>query len=130
MLGRKNFTQEELDAAKSAVATQLVTWDVVTGVDGVFETTYFNGMALALDRRFVHRVRGVTGKETTPLNELELLVDALLNHGGVLRGVSPIRYVPESSVLGLRLGDVVSLRRSTFEALSSAVLAELEARFS
>jgi hypothetical protein len=36
---------------------------------------------LAPDRRFVHRVRPVAGKEANPLNEVELLVESVLDHG-------------------------------------------------
>jgi hypothetical protein len=45
MLGRKTFTQEELDAAREAVAEQLAAAD---GADPAI----FNGLLLALDRRF------------------------------------------------------------------------------
>ena len=53
---------------------------------------YFNDLALALDRRYVHRLRIVTGKDGTPLNELEMLVESLLNNGGELRGNNVIKY--------------------------------------
>ncbi|MDT7743427.1 MAG: hypothetical protein QOE59_2505 [Actinomycetota bacterium] len=36
---------------------------------------------LAPDRRFVHRVRPVAGKDANPLNEVELLVESVLDHG-------------------------------------------------
>src|SRR5881275_892958 len=98
MLGRKSYTQDEVAAAKAAVAEQLAT------VDGD-DPAIFNGLLLALDRRFVHRLRSVTGKAGTPLNETELLVESLMNNGGVLRGNNVVKYAPEESVLGLELGD-------------------------
>jgi hypothetical protein len=113
MLGRKTFTQEELDAARAAVAAPHV----------------FNELLIALDRRFVHRLRGVTGKDGTPLNEVELLVESLMNNGGVLRGNNVIKYVPSESVLKLELGDRISLDRDQFEALSEAFFEELEAKY-
>jgi hypothetical protein len=48
-----------------------------------FESAYASDLLLALDRRFVHRLRAVTGKKGTPLNELDLLFGALMD-GGVL----------------------------------------------
>jgi hypothetical protein len=122
MLGRKTFTQEELDAAREAVAEQLAAAD---GADPAI----FNGLLLGLDRRFVHRLRGVTGKAGTPLNEAELLVESLMNNGGVLRGNNVIKYVPEESVLGLELGDQIRLSKAQFEELSTALFAELEAKY-
>src|SRR3954463_2405637 len=122
MLGRKTFTQEELDAAREAVAEQLAAAD---GADPVI----FNGLLLALDRRFVHRLRGVTGKAGTPFNETELLVESLMNNGGVLRGNNVIKYSPEESVLGLEIGDQIELTKAQFEELSKAFLAEIEAKY-
>jgi len=113
MLGRKEFTQEELDAARAALA----------------EPHVYNEMLLALDRRFVHRLRSVTGKAGTPLNETELLVESLMNNGGVLRGNNVIKYSPEESVLGLEIGDQIELTKAQFEELSKAFVAEIEAKY-
>jgi hypothetical protein len=49
-----------------------------------FEAVFATDLLPALDRPFVHRVRMVTGKDTDPLNEVELLVDSLRTNGGVL----------------------------------------------
>jgi hypothetical protein len=86
-------------------------------------------MVLALDRYFVHRVRAVSGKDGNPLNEVEMIVESLLTGGGVLRGMNVIRYVPGESVLGLEVGDGISLTAADFERLSNAFLAEIERRF-
>src|ERR1700730_1984571 len=98
MLGRKDYTREEVDHAKKAIDQQLnaykklanavanATSDTkVTAAVGAFEVLFFNNMVLALDRPFVHRVRMVTGKDCTPLNEVELLCDGLMNEGGIFR---------------------------------------------
>jgi hypothetical protein len=122
MLGRKSYTQEEVDGARTAVAEQLA---AVDGDDPVI----FNGLLLALDRRFVHRLRSVTGKDGSPLNEAELLVESLMNNGGVLRGNNVIKYVPADSVVKLEIGDQIKLSRAQFESLAEAVLAELEAKY-
>ena len=95
-----------------------------------FEAPFFNSMVLALDRWFVHRVRAVSGKDGNPLNEVELIVDSVMTSGGVLCGNNVIKYVPGESVLGLEIGDRISLTREQFERLSEAFLAEIERRFS
>ena len=59
MLGRKDFTREETDAAKASVAHQLSTFRKLRN-PGELEPVFFNAALLALDRRFVHRVRMVT----------------------------------------------------------------------
>lgn len=86
-------------------------------------------MALVLDRLYVHRVRMVTGKDGNPLNEVELLYESLMNNDGILRGSSAIKYVPEDSVLGLKVGDLIRLTSGQFERLSTAFFAELERKF-
>lgn len=129
MLGRKTFTPGEVATARANVATQLETWRRTGSADVDAEATYFNAMLLALDRIFVHRTRKVTGKATTPLNEAEVLVDALTLNDGEVRGVSGIDYDPEETVLGLAVGDRVRLDGGRFEKLAEAFLAEIEEKY-
>jgi hypothetical protein len=141
MLGRKDYTQEELDNARTAMRRQLAAYKkLAKAIDATedleakaaleaFEPLFFNNMALALDRLFVHRVRMVTGKDGTPLNELELLSESLMNNDGVLRAGTVIKYVPDESVVKLSVGDRIELRAAEFERLAKAVLAEIEAKF-
>ena len=142
MLGRKDYTQEELDHARDAVKQQLTAYKkLLKAVDGAgddrrvagavetFEPLLFNNMTLVLDRYFVHRLRGVTGKDGNPLNEVEMLADSLLNNGGELRGNNVIKYRPEESVLKLELGDPIRISAAEFERLSTAFLADLESKF-
>jgi hypothetical protein len=134
MLGRKDYTQEELTSCKVAIGAQLQAYkdvEAAVGEDALagFEGPFFNHMVLALDRYFVHRVRAVSGKDGNPVNEVELIVDSLMLHGGVLQGSNVIKYVPGDSVLGLEIGDRISLTREQFERLSDAFLAEIERRF-
>lgn len=128
MLGRKEFTGEEIEAAWTAVAEQLAAFRALRQ-PGALEPVFFNAAVLALDRRFVHRLRAVTGKGCTPLNELELLTDALMNNGGVLRAHKVITYRPADSVLGLAVGDRVALTAGDFERLAKAVIEELSEKF-
>jgi hypothetical protein len=139
MLGRKTFTPEELTHGRAVVGAQLaahkkLTAAVAGGSDAQaaldeFDTAFFNTMALALDRPFVHRLRGSTGKDGNALNELELIVDSLINNDGVLRGNNVIDYVPEDAVVKLKVGDRIQLTADEFERLAAAFFAELETRF-
>jgi hypothetical protein len=134
MLGRKDYTRDELESCKAAIGAQLEAYrkvEAAVGSDALaaLEGPFFNHMVLALDRYFVHRVRAVSGKDGNPLNEVELIVESLMTGGGVLRGMSVIKYVPGESVLGLEIGDRISLTAADFERLSAAFLAEIERRF-
>jgi hypothetical protein len=131
MLGRKTYTQEELDSARKAMAEQLAAYEAIERTPPLeaFEPLFFNNLLLALDRRFVHRLRGTTGKDGTPLNEAELLVESLMNNHGILRGNNVIKYVPAESVLKLEIGDRISLSAAQFERLSKGFLAEIESKY-
>jgi hypothetical protein len=140
MLGRKNYTREELEQAKAAIEQQLSAYKkLAKAVDGTngrtppaleaFEPLFFNSLMLTLDRYFVHRLRMVTGKDTSPLNELELLADSLMNNGGVLRGSNAIKYDRDASILKLQIGDSIELRAADFERLASSSFEELERKF-
>jgi hypothetical protein len=142
MLGRKNFTQEELDHSKAEINAQLATYKALCKaisaapsdmkVDAAltaFEARFFNNMVLALDRPFVHRVRMVTGKDGNPLNEVEMLCDSLMNNNGVLLSSNVIKLIPEQSVVGLNVGDTIALSARDFERLSTAFFDEIERKF-
>ncbi|MFD9666398.1 hypothetical protein ACFWAY_33080 [Rhodococcus sp. NPDC059968] len=142
MLGRKNYTKEEIDHAEASVAKQVAAYTSLTGaiageVTGKevfaaledFDPLFFDNMVLVLDRYFVHRIRAVTGKDGNPLNEVEIIVDSLMNNDGVLRGISVLKYVSGESVLKLEIGDRIRLSGDDFERLSAAFFAELRSRF-
>ncbi len=132
MLGRKNYTQEELDHAKTAIDQQLAAYRKLakvieatsdpkaTAALEAFEPLFFNNMALALDRYFVHRLRMVAGKDGNALNEVELLSDSPMNNDGVLRAKNVIKMTPEQSVSKLEEGERIALSRGQFERLSKA----------
>jgi hypothetical protein len=142
MLGRKQYSQEELDHARAAIEKQLAAYDtfVATAAGKAtdrqarnaqedFEGLFFNNITLVLDRYFVHRVRMVAGKDGNPLNEVEMICDSLMNNDGVLEGNNVVKYVPEQSVVKLALGDEIRLTEDQFRRLSDAFFAELERRF-
>ncbi|MDT4987282.1 MAG: hypothetical protein QOI74_1376 [Micromonosporaceae bacterium] len=142
MLGRKTYTREELDHSKAAIGQQLEAYKtLVEAVAGAttdtkvnsaradFEAQFFNNLTLALDRYFVHRLRTVTGKDGNPLNEVEMICDSLMNNNGLLRGTNVIKYVPDQSVVKLRIGEPIRLTADQFERLSAAFFADVERKF-
>jgi hypothetical protein len=141
MLGRKDYTKQELDNARTAIDRQVAAYKkLAKAVDAAsdpkaasaleaFEPLFFNNMTLALDRPFVHRIRNVTGKDGNPLNEVELLTESLIDNGGVLRGNNVIKLVPDESVLKLGVGDRIELTAAQFDRLAEAFFAEIAAKF-
>jgi hypothetical protein len=142
MLGRKNYTQDELDNGRAAIAQQLVAYRRLEAAveqapaDGdaraaltAFAPLFFNNLTLALDRYYVYRLRVVTGKDGNPLNEVELLSDSLMHNGGTLRRSNVIKFVPDDSVTKLQVGDRVALTADGFERLADAFFADLERKF-
>jgi len=140
MLGRKTYTPEEIDSARGAVEQQLTAYRALAAViaadsapselpDG-FEALYFNNMTIVLDRYFIHRIRPVTGKDSNPLNEVELLSDSLMNNKGILRTGPVVKYVPEQTIVKQPVRDPIRLTAADFESLAAGFLAEVERRFS
>lgn len=144
MLGRKSYTQAEIDQGKAALKQQLAAYKkLATAVAGAgsdkridtavesFESLFFNNMTLVLDRYFVHRFSGkdYEGKDGNPLNEVRLVCDSLMSHNGVLRSDKQIKLKPEQSVLKLNVGDPIRITGEQFDRLSAAFFAELERRF-
>ncbi|KQX06998.1 MULTISPECIES: hypothetical protein [unclassified Leifsonia] len=137
MLGR-NFTQDELDHARSEIVDQLAAYEVlaatVTDPAGlaaldVFSPSFFNAMLLALDRPFVHRLHLVTGTDGNALNEVEVLVDSLINHGGILQPSTELALDPATSVTGIAFGERIRLTVDQFERLAAAFFVEIEKKF-
>src|SRR5205085_2569884 len=125
----KDYTAEEIAAGKALIKAQLAALKKAKAT-GDLETVTCTSAVLALDRFYVHRIRPVTGKDGTPLNELELIAMSLLVHGGVFTTDKVIKYKPELSVLGLKPGDKVALNAADVQRLSDAVFAELAEKFS
>jgi hypothetical protein len=141
MLGRKNYEPEELDAAKTMVDAHVARFRALrkavaaggdkkaTAAVDALEPALGNDLAMMLDRFFVHRIRGVTGKANTPLNELELVTESLMLHGGRFRTNKVLKYSAADSVLGLEPGDEIALSVDDVARLADAVFAELNDKF-
>lgn len=86
MLGRKNYTQEELEHGRAAVKEQIAVYKkhakeitsqktdkkLQSALEN-FEGLFFNDLTLALDRYCVHRLQIETGKDGNLLNAVELI---------------------------------------------------------
>ena len=142
MLGRKDYTQEEFDNARAGVEQSVAAYaDLLAAIADApadrevdvamaqLETRFFNSMVIVLDRYFVYRLRMVTGKDANPLNEVEMLADSLMNNDGALRVGNAIRWIPDQTVLKLKVGDMIELTATDFERLSAAFFADLESKF-
>ncbi|MET0784791.1 hypothetical protein [Orlajensenia leifsoniae] len=138
MLGRKEYTYDELEHARSEVVGQLAAYEVLAGtLDDpaglaaleVFSPGFFTTMLLALDRPFVHRLHLVTGTDGNALNEVEMLVDSIINHGGVLQPSTELTLDPETSVTRIAFGEEIHLTVDQFERLAAAFFVEIEKKF-
>jgi hypothetical protein len=136
MLGRKNYTKEEIEHGKKALNEQLTAYKkLAKATDGaaltLFNEHFFNNMTLVMDRYFVHRLPGADyeGKDGNPLNEVRVIVDSLITNNGIMRSDNQIKLTPEASVLGINIGDTIKLSEQDFERLSGSFFAELRRRF-
>jgi hypothetical protein len=138
MFGRKNYTQAEFEHGRAAIKEQFDAYHHFAGkiasgpaapaLKG-FEGLFFNNMTLELDRFYVHRLRMVAGKDGNPLNKVEMICDSLMNNNGVFQDSTAIKYIPEQSVVKLKVGDRINLTADEFERLSAAFFAELKSKF-
>src|SRR3954465_15648639 len=105
----------------------------VTGLEGALESLeyeYFNNMLLVLEGYFVHRLRGVEGKDGNALNEVRVVARSLMENGGTVMADPQIRLDPARSVLGLEVGAPITLTLQQYRRISDAFLREIESKFS
>ena len=120
MVERKHFTRDEIargrDLVDAALSAHAALVDAVEdeAPDGTIETTladfdvlYFNGLALALDRLYVHRAANPSSAGSSPLAELERLVKSIITSDG-----EPVPFTGEQ-----------------FERLADGVFTELEKKY-
>jgi hypothetical protein len=138
MLGVKTYPQDYIDASRARVAAQVASFralaepahdaGLISPLAG-FSHEFFNNMVIVLDATFVHRLRGVEGKDGNPLNEVRMLANSLTAGGGLLTADKTIRYDQGKAVLGLPLGQPFRLSEDQFVELADAFYAELERKF-
>jgi hypothetical protein len=137
MLGVKTYPKPYVKQCRAQIDAQLDAYKAVAtaaakskraAIDA-FEPLFFNNLTVVLDRCFVHRLRGVEGKDGNPLNEVRMLCDSVIENKGVLRADKTIKYEPETSVSKLAVGDSIALDQATFTALCDAFFAEIQRKF-
>ena len=144
MLGMKEYDRDYIDGCRSRVESQTSMFREVaqaardhgdadlSGLEGALESLefeYFNNMLLVLEGYFVHRLRGVEGKDGNALNEVRVLARSLMENGGTVMEDTQIALDPDRSVLGLRVGEPVRLTLQQYTRLSDAFFREIERRF-
>jgi hypothetical protein len=135
MLAVKSYPTEYVNQCREKVARDAAAFEALrkSAGDGsaiaAAETSFFNNLAIVLDRLFVHRLRAAEGKDGNPLNEVRAIADSIAENGGRLRVEKGTKLAPERSVTGLREGDEIRLDGATFARLSAAFFDEIERRF-
>ena len=135
MLGKNSYAPEYVEQCRADVDQLLKAYrKLVTAAKGsaavaAFEPRFCNHLVLALDEYFVHRLRGVEGKDGNPCNEVRMIADSVMLNDGALTVEKAIKLTPETSVLGLAPGDRIALDEKTFTKLAAAYFDEIEAKF-
>jgi hypothetical protein len=141
VLGRENYTKEEIDMGRAMVEADLRAYRRLPDAAKTkeFEAVFFNRAVQLLDYMFVHRLRAVEGKDGNPLIEVRVLCNSILLNEGKLQVETPpewpmsagrsLKLPPEKSVLKLKVGDVVKLSEAEFVRLSKAFFTALEEKF-
>jgi hypothetical protein len=136
VLGVNAYPRQYVDGVRAKLDAQVSFYKDVAKAAGkatkaldAFEPVFFNNLVVVLEMAFVHRLRTKEGKDGNALNEVRLLTTSLLSNDGRLVADKQIKLKPESSVLGLSVGDEIRLNDKDFGALSDAFFAELEKRF-
>jgi hypothetical protein len=125
MLAVKTYPADYVGSCRDRVHALL---DAYSGTDE-FEPLFCDHAVLALDHYFVHRQRGMEGKDGNPANEVRLLAESIAENDGVLREDKQIKLKPESSVLGLAPGDRIRLTVDDVRRLADAYFEEIGRRF-
>jgi hypothetical protein len=112
-----NYTQKYVDECRSKVKSQISAYKNLVTTAGSqngtnktilnaaiksFERFFFNNMVLVLENHFVHRSRTMEGKDGTPLNEVRILCNSMMNNNNKMCTDKTIKFNPAKSVLNTR----------------------------
>lgn len=131
MLCVNKYKKDYVAACRKKMEAQLRAYGALpkSAAREVFEPLFLNNLVLAMDAFFMHRSRGLEGKDGNPLNEVRMICSSILANDGVMTADKTIKWNPEKSVLKLQIGSPVRLNESDFVRLFKAYFAEMEARF-
>jgi hypothetical protein len=134
MLCRNGYPAAYIADARRLVDADLAATDALTAtadpaaVDA-FTPHHLASVVLVLEQLFVHRTRGMEGKDGNPCNEVRQLARAIMEEDGVVPADKQIKLDPSRTVTGLGPGDAVVLTRDSVGRLVDAYFAEIETRF-
>jgi hypothetical protein len=129
MLARSTYDQAYIDGARADVLASLTAWRDAGVADAAATRAFLEGIVLRLEHAFVHRLRAAEGRDGNPLNEVRVLADSLLRHGGVLVVEKTIRLDPATSVLGSTPGERIELDEPGVTRLAEAYLDGIAATY-
>ncbi len=127
MLGRNSYSAAQVAQARKDFAEMAAAWRAVASrsepvARAAAEVQVFNQMVVALEGWFVHRLRGVEGKDGNAMNEVRLLALGVTTNGGRFPADPTIRWKPDASVTGYQAGDVILLSEEVFGRLAGVFL--------
>src|SRR4029077_12465920 len=133
MLAVTAYPREYVTECATQMDAQLAAYEKLAGGKSParerFEPLFFANLVLVLDRYFVQRVRALEGREGNALNEVRMLCESLLNHGGVLTIDDSVKYSAARSILPLEVGTAIHLDERAFRKLSNAFFAEMRRKY-
>ena len=128
MLARTSYPKPYVNAVRARVGRVLKAYDKAKPAEP-FAGDALADVILGLEMAFVHRVRMNEGKDGNALNEVRMIAASILEFDAVMTLDKTIKWKPEASVTGLKIGDKIALSRKQVGALADAFLDEIEAKY-
>ena len=128
MLGRASYSIDYIRAVHERIGRVLKAFDKAKPAEP-FASEALLDVVLGLEMAFVHRLRGPEGKDGNPLNEVRMVAASVLEFGGVMTQDKTIKWTPEASVTGVRMGDKIVLSRKQVGALVDAFIEEIAKKY-
>lgn len=138
MLCVNHYPQKYINDCRRRVAAQVSAYQALSAATqdktsaaalGALAPHFFANMVLSLECYFVYRARGAEGKNGNPLNEVRMLCNSIISNKNILAADKTMKYVPEKSVLKIKIGDEIRISEEEFNTLSTAFFREIESEY-